>query len=232
MNFKPITITSLADQAFEKVVTAIIRGDFEPGERISEVQVARQLGISRGPLREALSRLEGRRLVTRRPNLGMFVTSLSERDLDELFTLREALEGMACRLAATEMSDKDIVELENLLKKHDRAKPVRNGSSYYQESFDEDFHFRIVRGSKNERLIKALCDELYYQVRVYRFRSSRHPGRTRNAIKEHEDILNALKSRDPQAAEQAMRRHIAAARQNLFLSQDAPARRKLQKAIA
>jgi DNA-binding GntR family transcriptional regulator len=107
----PIVAQSLANLAFEKIVSAIVRGEILPGARISEAELARKFGISRGPLREALMRLEGRRLVERRPNLGAYVVGLSQRGLDELFTMREALEGMACRLAATAMSDAEIAEL-------------------------------------------------------------------------------------------------------------------------
>jgi DNA-binding GntR family transcriptional regulator len=207
---------SLADQAFQKIVAAISHGDFAPGEFIKEARIAKQLGISRGPLREAMNRLEGRNLVERRPRLGVQVVSLSRRDLVELFTMREALEGMACRLAASVMSSEDIDQLSALLEAHGQSEGVRSGSVYYQGSANEDFHFRIVRGSGNERLIKALCDELYYQIRIYRYRSSVRPGRTRTAFEEHRMIVEALRARDPDRAEAAMRKHIATAQANLI----------------
>jgi len=141
--------SSLTDQAFHKLAEAISRGDFEPGQAISEVQIAKQLGISRGPLREAMNRLEARNLVERRPRFGVQVVRLSQKDLAELFTMREALEGLACRLAATSMSDQEIAALSALLEEHGRSKGVRTGSDYYQGSANEDFHFRIVRGSGN-----------------------------------------------------------------------------------
>ncbi len=210
----PIAPQSLVDQAFERMVGAIVGGEFPPGERIGEVRVARQLGISRGPLREALVRLEGRRLVERRPNVGMFVITRSQADFDELFALREALEGMACRLAAEHMTDAELDRLEALLKR--RA----DGSGHYQTD-DEDLHFLIVRGSRNSRLITTLCDDLYYQVRFYRHRSSTRPGRTRSANAEHRAIVDALKARDADRAEAAMRKHISNARANLLWMDDA-----------
>lgn len=203
------------DQAFQKIVTAISRGDFSPGEFIKEARIAKQLGISRGPLREAMNRLEGRNLVERRPRLGVQVVSLSHRDLVELFTMREALEGMACRLAASLMSDKEIDQLAKLLEQHSRSKGVRSGSGYYQGAADEDFHFRIVRGSGSGRLVKALCDELYYQIRIYRYRSSVRPGRAIAALEEHRMIVEALRARDPDRAEATMRKHVSAALANL-----------------
>lgn len=207
---------SLADQAFQKIITAISRGEFAPGEFIKEARIAKQLGISRGPLREAMNRLEGRHLVDRKPRLGVQMIELSQRDLEELFVVREALEGMACRMAATAMSDAALNELSVLLEEHGRSEGVRSGSVYSPGSEDDDFHFHIVRGSGNERLIKALCDELYYQIRIYRYRSSTRPGRARSAYEEHQKIVEALRARDPDRAEAAIRRHIANARANVI----------------
>jgi DNA-binding GntR family transcriptional regulator len=210
----PIVAQSLANLAFEKIAAAIASGEIAPGARISEAELARKFGISRGPLREALMRLEGRRLVERRLNLGAYVVGLSERGLDELFTMREALEGMACRLAATAMTDAEIAELSNYLhcfNHDDRAATPE----YYQAL--EDFHVRIVRGSGNERLIAACCDELFYQFRVYRFQASVQPGaRAQAACAEHQRIIDALTARDPDRAEAEMRRHLAQVRANLI----------------
>lgn len=211
---EPIVNQTLAAQAFDKLVNAIVRGELEPGARISEVQVAQRLGISRGPLREALGRLEGK-LVQRTPHVGVQVISLSRADLVELFVMREALEGMACRLAATAMSEKDLDDLQRLLDAHGAREGVRRGTGYYQHASDDDFHFRIVRGSRNRKLAAFLGDDLYHQLRVYRYRSSLAPGRAQAAFAEHCAIVEALRARDPDRAEAAMRAHIANARANL-----------------
>ncbi|RYG95677.1 MAG: GntR family transcriptional regulator, partial [Alphaproteobacteria bacterium] len=104
-NIQPIIRSSLSAEAFDKVVEAITSGEFEPGQRLSEAELARNLGISRGPLREALGRLEGR-LVKRTPRIGVHVISFTREDLESLFLTREALEGMSARLAAERMTDK------------------------------------------------------------------------------------------------------------------------------
>ena len=98
---EPIRSNSLAAEAFERVTAAITPGEFEPGQKLSEVELARQLGISRGPVREALNQLEGR-LVTRTPRVGVRVIQFGHEELQQLFHIREAIEGMAdelCRLA-------------------------------------------------------------------------------------------------------------------------------------
>lgn len=206
---------TLADQAFERITEAIIQRELVPGERISEALLARRLGISRGSLREAIRRLEGHKLVTRAPHVGVRVADISPNDLQECFVIREALEGMGCRLAATHMTDVELAELDALLDRHARSEEVRSGASYYQGAGDFDFHFLIIRGSKNAKLIELLCDDLYYVTRIYRYRSSIAPGRARVAFEEHRAIAEALHARNPDLAETLMRRHIAHARQTL-----------------
>ena len=208
---RPIAITSLAEEAFGKLVQAITSGEFQPGQKLSEAQLARQLGISRGPLREALGRLEGR-LVMRTPRIGVRVIDFSAEDLEQLFIVREALEGMAARLAAERMPATELARLQDLLAHHANQPELASGSAYHQYSQDQDFHFAIVRGARCERLERMLLDELYYQLRIQRLRSSTRPGRAQQALTEHREIVAALASRNPDAAEGTMRRHIRNAR--------------------
>jgi DNA-binding GntR family transcriptional regulator len=208
---KPIAITSLAEEAFGKLVQAITSGEFEPGQKLSESELARRLGISRGPLREALGRLEGR-LVMRTPRLGVSVIDFSRQDLEQLFVVREALEGMAARLAAERMTAGELARLRDLLQSHANQPELAAGSAYHQRSRDEDFHFTIVRAARCERLEQMLLDELYYQLRLQRLRSSTRPGRAKQALGEHREILEALASRNPETAEGTMRHHIRNAR--------------------
>jgi DNA-binding GntR family transcriptional regulator len=210
----PLAATSLVDQAFEQLADAIARGELKPGERIRESFLAREMGISRGVLREAVHRLEGRKLVRRTSNIGVHVLSLTDREANELFTMREVLEGLAARLAAQHMSVAEISKLKRLLDAHERQIDVKQGSGYFQRPID-DFHVSIALGSKNSRLASTLCDDLYHQLRLYRYRSSVIPGRTRSALAEHHAIVDAIARRDPDAAEAAMRGHLAHARASL-----------------
>lgn len=212
---QPITPFSLVDQTFERIADAIVVGDIKPGERIREASLAQKLGVSRGVLREAMQRLEGRKVVTRTSNIGVHVISLTEDDLFELYAMREALEGMAARLAATHMSDAEIADLRALLAAHEQGEDLKQGESYFQRAYDQDFHFRIASGSRNARLERALRDELYYQLRLYRYRSSTRAGRAKQAFAEHQEIVAAIAARDPDRAEAAMRHHLAKARQNV-----------------
>ena len=207
----PLSPVSLVDQAFGQIADAIAVGDLKPGERIREAFLAREMGISRGVLREAMHRLEGRKLVVRTSNIGVHVATLSEQDLYELLTLREALECLAARLAAIHMRADEVATLRRLLDEHGDHADIQHGDGYFQRPVD-DFHFRIARGSKNGRLISALCDDLYYQLRLYRYRSSVRPGRAQAALAEHHAIVDAIAARDPDEAERAMRAHLGQSR--------------------
>ena len=211
---------SLVDVVAEKLETAIVSGSLAPGSRLSEQALAASLGVSRGPLREAIRRLEGRKLLKRTPNIGVHVAALSLTDLRELLEVREALEGMACALAAHNMTDKQIDALQALIDGHEQQPSVQQGTGYHQAPNDYDFHFRIVTGSGNQRLIQMLLGDLYYLLRVYRYRSSTKPGRAKQALAEHREIIAMLKKRDAAAADAAMRTHLRNARQMLDMAEE------------
>jgi len=211
----PVEVITLADRVCAEIVTAIVKGEIPSGQKISEPELARTYGISRGPLREAMRRLEGLRLIERKPNVGARVVQLSIKELVEIYHVREALEGMACRMAALHMSDEEIADLRSLLDEHERSVQELDGRSYFQKVGDLDFHYRIVQGSKNEKLLELLGSDLYHLVRMYRYQFSVSSSRPKRALKEHRQIVDAIEARDPELAELLMRRHISAARQNI-----------------
>jgi DNA-binding GntR family transcriptional regulator len=206
---------TISDRVFARFRKAIVEGEIPPGSKISEPELAREYGVSRGPLREAIGRLEACNLVVRKPNVGARVVSLSVRDLLELYDVREAMESTAARLAAERMSDAEVADLRALLEQQRQQTEVQEGMAYFQREGDLDFHYRIVQGSKNARLIGLLCNDLYHLVRMYRYQFGMASPRARPAFVEHEHIVNAIAGRDPQLAELLMRRHIRAARENV-----------------
>jgi DNA-binding GntR family transcriptional regulator len=204
-----------ADRVLQELLRAIVAGEIAPGSKISEPELAKRFDLSRAPLREALARLERCHLLERTPNAGARVVKLSTENLLSLYQLREELEGLACRLAATQMSDAEIREMQDLLDQHLSSQRVREGESYYQEAGDLDFHYRIILGSKNPYLINILTDELYHLMRMYRVQLGMNGPRVSRAFDEHKAIINAIANRDGELADLLMRRHIAASRRNI-----------------
>ncbi len=206
---------TLAEQVFHRLRRQIVEGEIPPGTKISEPELSRTLGISRGPLREAIGRLEAGGLLVRRANVGARVVELSIEQLLEIFLIREALEGMAARLAAERMPQEEIDELRALLEGHRAQVEQDAGRAYFQKEGDLDFHYRIVQGSRNDRLIQILCDDLYHLVRMYRFQFGMASPRARRGLQEHVHIVDAIAEHDPEMAELFMRRHVRASRRNV-----------------
>lgn len=204
-NTKSETLTEL-------LVEAIINGDMLPGSKISEPELAKHYQVSRGPLREAIMRVEGLGLIERVPHVGARVITFSPEKLIELYAVREALEGMAARLAARYITQEELLSLELLLSTHSKHIDEVEGSSYFHQHGDFDFHYRIIKASRNRKLIALLCDELYHLLRMYRYQSPRAQSRPKEALDEHKYILQAIRNRDEELAEMLMRRHISGSR--------------------
>lgn len=204
---------TLAEQVYARLSAAILSGELGPGAKISEPALARQYGVSRGPLREALHRLQERRLITRSINQGPRVITPTPQGLVELFVVREALEGMAARLAAQHASDAEIAALRAAVTETaDAPGEPAHMCSGFDEQRDHDFHAAIARSSGSPMLIDLLCGELYALLRLYRGIAPGERPHGRPAIIEHTRIVSAIEDRDPDLAELFMRRHIAAAR--------------------
>ncbi|KGJ98767.1 GntR family transcriptional regulator [Thalassotalea sp. ND16A] len=208
----PITT---ADKIFETMQHEIVEGEILAGSKISEPELAKKYQVSRSTLREALNRLEKCHLIERKANVGSRVVECSVQGLLEIYQVREALEGMACRLAAQNMQDDEIAELQQVLNAHGNDQQLKDGIAYYQEEGDLDFHYRVILGSHNEQLIKILCGELYHLVRMYRCQFGMNSPRATRAYDEHKAIMYAISDRDGELAEMLMRRHIAASRKNI-----------------
>lgn len=202
---------TLSDKASSRLTQAIITGELEQGQKLSEADLATRFGISRGPLREAIRQLEGLGLVTRVPHAGARVVTLNNSTMRNLYEVREALEGFACRMAAQNMTDAEVKHLNHLLDEHERQIDASEGQAYYQSEGDLDFHFQIALGSRNQMLIDLLGGELYQLLRMCRYRTSNLANRTRYALQQHRQILDAIANRDGDLAEMLMRRHISGA---------------------
>jgi DNA-binding GntR family transcriptional regulator len=195
---------SLTDSITERLEDAIVTGVLKPGSRLSEQALARSLEVSRGPLREAIRRLEGRKLLTHTPNIGVRVVALSAQGLSQILQIQQVLQGFACGLAARNMSDTGLAELKKLLDVHKRKDST--GDAY--DAADLEFHTRIIEASGNQRLIQMLLEDINYLLRVHRARSITTRALALEVLADHQAIIAALERRDPVAAERRMREHI------------------------
>ena len=206
----------LIDDTASRLEEMIVRGELVPGARLPEQALADALGVSRGPLREAIRTLEGRRLVERTPHAGVRVVQLSLQDLEQLLATREALEGMACRQAAENMTAAEIRRLRDTATRIEKLLQDAQGGAF-TGGLDDDFHRQIAMGSRNKWLERLLCEDLYSLLRIYRRQAVFRPAaKSRSTSREHHDIIDCIHARDADAAEAAMRLHVRNGRDRLF----------------
>lgn len=206
----------------EALCEEIIVGNFEPGAKLNEKELALRFDVSRGPIREALKRLAERNLVVLAPNAGAKVAQHSTEDIFHMLDVREHLEGAAAKLAAERMSSEERDNLHILFAVHEKAVRDAKDGAYIQSPAEVDFHYVIIKASGNPHLFKILCGDLYPLLRMFRRRHKAVPGRGERALEEHRRILSAIDDRDAELAEILMRRHIAASRSSMVQKQSEP----------
>jgi DNA-binding GntR family transcriptional regulator len=210
----PACVEPLAEAIFKSLLAHIHDGRLAAGARLNEAALAEEYQVSRGPVREAIRRLQGFQLVTREPYQRARVVDLTPDFVRQLFEVRMALEGMACNLAAQRMASDELERIGDGLEHYrKRAAAPRARAKAGEKAFD--FHERIVRGCGNARIVQMLCGDLYHLLRIYRRRSGAVPARRAQAYEEHWQILRALKMRDGALAESLMRAHIGRASDTL-----------------
>lgn len=195
----------LREVVFETIRNAIISGSLKPGERLMEVQMAERLGVSRTPIREAIRKLELEGLIIMLPRKGAFVADLSVKDLTEVLEIRAALEGLAAGLAVTRINESEIEELEIIALKFNKAIEIDDIQELI--ALDIQFHETIFKASRNERLIQ-LNSNLREQVQRFREMYLKKANRSKETAKEHNDLLEAISSRDISKAEKLARKHV------------------------
>lgn len=199
------TLPSLSDRVYQVLRQHIADRRFKPGSKLSVPRLASQLGVSRTPVKEALERLRRDGLVTTLTNRGAFVTIIRREDVDEIYQMREMLEGLATRLAAAKIDPSLLAHLRDLL--HQSEAAVRQCDVKAHIRVDLEFHRLIREHGGNRRVIRAL-DNLQDQIRIVFRTSAAIPGRMPKALEEHRRILDALEAGDADRAERAARDHI------------------------
>ena len=196
---------SLGNQAYQELKRIILERQIPPGGKLNEGDLAKALGISRTPIREAINRLEKEGLVKIIPQRGAFVVQFTEKDVFELFLIRENLEGLAAYLAATKMSEKDLAKLESAVEGFSEPFDEKEIRRYAREDFK--FHQAVVQFSEAQRLI-ILISTLHDYIRIFRLATVGVSGRMKTSLDEHRQLLEAFRQKSPEEAERRMREHI------------------------
>jgi DNA-binding GntR family transcriptional regulator len=206
--FAPTPPTVLAEGVVDQLRDSILQGYFTPGSRLREEQLADALGVSRGPIRSALLQLEREGLVVLRRNRGAVVASLSRTDLEEVYSLRLAMEPVACRWAARNASEDDLAAMQAVI---DRYPKVLNTRVSDADAADADlrFHDRVYDAAHHKRLLRVWQD---IRPQVYVFLLSRTYVRTREfrdiMVRAHGDILSVIGSGDEERAVELAAEHV------------------------
>ena len=207
-NYKP-----LREIVFEAIREAIINGTLKPGERLMEIQLAEEMGVSRTPVREAIRKLELEGFLVMIPRKGAYVAGLSMKDIADVFEIRGALEGLAAGLAAERITEEEQEELERIL--------VRIGECINSDDLnalieqDTEFHDILFKATRNERLVQIVSN-LREQIQRYRTASLSSPGRMKVALEEHKEIVEAVSERNVEKAQRLAREHIENAENSML----------------
>jgi len=198
---------SRADFVYDSLRDAIWEGRFARNERIREEEIARVLGVSRTPVREALQRLQQRGLLVIGPGRGLMVAELNKQQVLELYAMREILEGSAARFAARHADEAEI----EILYKLQRDLAEAGDDPIPLVKMNRRFHQAVYEASHNKYLMQAL-DTLNDSLALLHSTTFRAPSHRRETDEEHRRIVAAIEARDADAAEQAARHHIRQAR--------------------
>ncbi|WP_433709461.1 GntR family transcriptional regulator [Nocardia sp. CA-084685] len=197
----------------------IISGELAPGQSLSEVSLAETFGISRTPIREALKQLQIEGLVEVRPRVGTFVSVPSRREINELFEMKQLLEGGAARLMAARGDTPELAAMKENVRDADQAVALGDIERYAQ--LVHDFHEILITGADNGKLAthyRLLMNQLAYSRLVKT--SLAQPGRSLESEREHHRVLELIIAKDGIGAELCMRRHVDASRQALMSQLD------------
>ena len=199
------TYQPLREAVCETLRDAIRKGILEPGERLMEVQLADELGISRTPVREAIRKLEQEGYVIMMPRRGTYVSDISTSDVKEIFEIRSALESLATGLAARRIEPDELETLQNLLVEIE-GYIAKNDIEKIVET-DIKFHGLLYKVSRNERLVNII-NNLKEQLARFRTLSMSYPGRLQETLEEHSEMVEAIANGDVSAARDAAEHHM------------------------
>jgi DNA-binding GntR family transcriptional regulator len=212
LQFDVLTPRQVSDEVYGALRAKILTCQLSPGERLDVDGIAQQLGVSRTPVKDALSRLSAERLIEIQPRRGTFVSPIRAVQVDEIFAVREALELKACELLADKLDDDLIDTLRQL--NEELAKPKI--SLQDNARFDMLFHQLLVERCGNRRLLELYNDlNAHLQIARIHYRSDNWRARLAVARSEHLAIIQALENRNVKGAMAALKKHIQSSRDRM-----------------
>jgi len=203
---KLLSTRSLYEEVADQLRSRIFAHELAPGAWIDEQSLAKEFGISRTPMREAIKVLAAEGLITMKLRRGAYVTEVNRGDLEQIFTVLSLLEGEAAKEAATKAKESDLNALDDLHLRLEKAAADRNLDLFFE--INVRFHERIIAIAANPWM-SSVIDDLRKVLKLQRKDSLSRSGRLQQSLSEHREILKALLKRDPVTAEQAMRTHLA-----------------------
>lgn len=195
----------LRDVVFQTLREAILKGDLKPGERLMELQLASKLGVSRTPIREAIRMLQQEGLAVTVPRRGAEVAKMTEKDMEDVLLIREALEILAVQLACDNITKEQISLLEEEVSEFERV--IRTGDIKLIAQTDIDFHDIIYNAAGNPRLMSML-NHLREQIYRYRIEYLKDEKNYPRLIEEHRQIIEGLKRRKKDYVAEMMKNHM------------------------
>ena len=205
----------LRELVCEHIREAIINGVFAPGERLMEIQMADEMGVSRTPVREAIRKLEMEGFVVMIPRRGTYVSNMSIKDINDVYEIRISLDTLAAGLAAERISDEELEELQRLLVKVGNAMEENDMAKVVEA--DIEFHDVLYKASRNERL-RNIINNLREQITVIRGVSMRYPGRLKDTQEEHRRLVECIAARNVEKSQEAARIHLENAERTLMIA--------------
>ncbi len=196
---------SLRSRVFAALEQAIINGEYKEGDTLNELKLCTILGVSRTPIREALTQLEREGLVETIPNKGAVVVGISAKDVEDIYTIRLRLEGFAAELAAKNMTPEQKNNLEQIIELQEFYS-ARSDMDHIRQ-LDADFHNSIYEATDNRSLC-AILTSFHNQIQRGRSLSLGVSGRSVKSISEHRKIMEAIKASESELAGQLMTAHI------------------------
>lgn len=202
----------LSERVYETIEESILNGEFAPGDALPEIRLSAELGVSRTPVREAIGKLELEGLVRTIPNRGALVVGISEQDIDDIYTLRMHIEGLAASWAAERITPEQVEQLRGIVDMQEYY--MQRGEAQQVWELDNRFHALLYEAS-GSHVLRQTLSSFHHFVQRARQVSIQSPGRAGPSVQEHRAVMEAVARHDSVAAERLMAEHIGNAHRNI-----------------